>query len=62
MSSSSSRTLISDVRARRDHGVLTAPEQPLVVRRADLTSGETVNRLRAEIKRTFAGHGAVYEG
>ena len=42
--------------------VLTAPEQPLVVRRGDLTSGETVNRLRAETKRAFAGRGAVYEG
>jgi hypothetical protein len=42
--------------------VLIAPAQPVVVRRADLTSGETVNRLRAEIKRAFAAHGAVYEG
>jgi hypothetical protein len=34
--------------------VLTAPETPLVVRRVDLGNAETVNRLRAEIKRGFA--------
>lgn len=42
--------------------VLVAPQQPLVVRRADVTDADTVNRLRAESKRVFARYKAVYEG
>ncbi|WP_210493214.1 hypothetical protein [Patulibacter sp. SYSU D01012] len=34
--------------------LLTAPEEPLTVRRRDLGHPDTIDRLRAELKRRFA--------
>lgn len=42
--------------------VLIAPATPLLVRREDLAGEETVERLRAEIKRRFAADNAVHTG
>ena len=41
---------------------LVVPEPPLLVRRADLDRQETINRLRAELKRRFAAANMVHEG
>ncbi len=40
--------------------VVIAPEQPLAIRRADLTRAETIDRLQAELRRAFELHGAVH--
>jgi hypothetical protein len=39
--------------------VLVAPEPPLAVRRADLSRGETIDRLQAELRYAFTVHGSV---